>query len=106
MSQREELGEGEIPLAHVFDRQFSFFAEDVEAVNAFYKHLGGGSPYIEACEAVLTGINEENPPKPIALWRGIDEDLRDLLVGLTKLVPERRVTAREALGYRWFGDVE
>jgi serine/threonine protein kinase len=40
------------------------------------------------------------------LWKGIDEDLRDLITGLTKFDPAQRLTANEALEHKWFRDVE
>jgi serine/threonine protein kinase len=52
------------------------------------------------------GFNKTNPQKPVSLWKGIDEDLRDLITGLTKFDPAQRLTANEALEHKWFRDVE
>ena len=41
-----------------------------------------------------------------SLWKGIDEDFRDLIMGPTKFDPAQRLTANEALEHRWFRDVE
>jgi len=39
------------------------------------------------------------------MWKGIDEEFRDLVVGLTKFDPAKRLTAREALDHEWFKDI-
>jgi serine/threonine protein kinase len=40
------------------------------------------------------------------MWTDIEEDFRDLLVGLTKFDPSKRLTAEEALQHPWFRDIE
>jgi serine/threonine protein kinase len=58
-------------------------------------------------EVLRDGFNNEaNPRKPISLWKGIDEDFRDLITGLTKFDSAKRLTAKKALQHRWFEAIE
>lgn len=100
----EDLGEGEEPLAVILERQISYFADE-EGLNGFLNYLGD-SPWCQVLEVLRDGFNKTNPRKPISLWKGIDEDFRDLITGLTKFDPAQRLTANEALEHRWFRDVE
>jgi serine/threonine protein kinase len=102
--EKEDLGEGEEPLAVILERQISYFADE-DGLNGFLNHLGE-SPWHQVLEVLRGGFNKTNPRKPVSLWRGIDEDFRDLVTGLTKFDPAKRLTAKEALQHRWFGDVE
>ncbi len=101
----EELGHGEEPLAVILERQISYFA-DQEGLDGFLKYLGVDSPWREVLEVLRDGFNKTNPRKPVSLWKGLDEDFRDLITGLTKFDPSQRLSANEALEHRWFGDVE
>lgn len=96
----QELEEGEEVLAHVLERQISYFATE-ESLAAFLEYLGT-SPWVEIFAVVRDGFNAENPRRPIALWEGVDPDLKDLLAGLTDFDPNKRLTAREALDHPWF----
>ncbi|KAI0201524.1 kinase-like domain-containing protein [Astrocystis sublimbata] len=101
----EELGEGEEVLAHVIERQISYFASE-EGLDAFYKYLGHDNPWAEGVFDVLrAGFNKDNPRKPFSLWQGVDPELKDLVGGLTNFDPEKRLTAREALEHSWFNGV-
>lgn len=100
----EDLEEGEEPLAVILERQISYFADE-EGLNVFLKYLGD-SPWCQILEVLRDGFNKTNPRKPVSLWKGIDEDFRDLITGLTKFDPEQRLTAKEALEHRWFRDVK
>ncbi|KAH9224723.1 kinase-like domain-containing protein [Leptodontidium sp. 2 PMI_412] len=100
----EDLGEGEEPLAVVLERQISYFADE-EGLNGLLRHLGD-SPWCQILETLRDGFNKTNPRKPVSLWKGIDKDFRDLVTGLTKFDPSKRLTAKEALQHPWFGDVE
>ncbi|KAH6710896.1 calcium/calmodulin dependent protein kinase [Leptodontidium sp. MPI-SDFR-AT-0119] len=100
----EDLGEGEEPLAVVLERQISYFADE-EGLNGLLRHLGD-SPWCQVLETLRDGFNKTNPRKPVSLWKGIDKDFRDLVTGLTKFDPSKRLTAKEALQHPWFGDVE
>jgi serine/threonine protein kinase len=103
--EEEELEEGAVePLAVILERQISYFADE-EGLNAFLKYLGD-SPWCHVLEVLRDGFNKTNPQKPVTLWKGIDEDFRDLITGLTKFDPAQRLTANEALRHRWFEDVE
>lgn len=96
------MGEGEEILAHVLEKQISYFAEK-EGMAEFLKYIGN-SPWAEIFAVVRDGFDAENPRRPIALWKGIDPQLKDLVRGLTEFDPARRLTAREALDHPWFKD--
>ena len=102
--EEEDLEQGEEPLAVILERQISYFADE-EGLNAFLKYLGN-SPWCQILEVLRNGFNKTNPRKPVSLWKGIDEDFRDLISGLTKFDPAQRLTANEALEHRWFKDIE
>jgi len=57
-------------------------------------------------EVLHDGFGKKNPRKPVALWKGINEDFKDLIAGLTKFDPEQRLMASEALKHSWFREVE
>ncbi|KAG4442807.1 hypothetical protein IFR05_001688 [Cadophora sp. M221] len=63
--EREDLGEGEEPLAVVLERQISYFADE-EGLNGLLSHLGD-SPWCQVLETLRDGFNKTNPRKPIAL---------------------------------------
>jgi serine/threonine protein kinase len=51
-------------------------------------------------------FNKTNPRKPVSLWKGIDEDLKDLITSLIKFDLAQRLTANKALEHKWFRDVK
>lgn len=95
-----ELGDGEEVLAHILQRQISYFA-DKEGLVGLLKHLGD-SPWVEVFSVLRDGFNADNPRKPFSLWQGVDEELKDLIGRLTNFDPAKRLTAREALKHPWF----
>ncbi|KAI0908438.1 kinase-like domain-containing protein [Ustulina deusta] len=99
-----ELGDGEDILAHVLERQISYFADE-EGLSAFYKHLGDDNPWVQVFDILRGGFNKDNPRRPVSLWKDVDLELRDLVGGLTNFDPAKRLTAREALEHPWFKDV-
>jgi serine/threonine protein kinase len=99
----EELAEGEEPLSVVLERQISYFADE-DGLNGLLKHLGD-SPWCEVLKVIRDGFNETNPRKPFSLWKNVDADFKNLIVGLTNFEPAKRLTAHEALAHRWFRDV-
>ncbi|PWY96582.1 kinase-like protein [Aspergillus sclerotioniger CBS 115572] len=100
----EELEEGVIPLAIVIERQISYFA-DADGIDAFLKHLGDDNPWVRIFEVVRDGFGKDNPRRPFSLWKGVDEDVKDLICAMTSFDPEKRITAREALAHKWFEGV-
>lgn len=96
----DELGEGEEVIVHVLERQISYFADE-ESMPAFLEYLGD-SPWVEIFTVVRSGFNAENPRRPIALWRDVDPQLKDLVGKLTNFNPVKRLTAHEALEHPWF----
>ncbi|KAI0818195.1 kinase-like domain-containing protein [Xylaria sp. FL0064] len=100
----EELGDGEEILAHVLERQISYFA-DAEGLDALYKHLGNDSPWVHIIDILRGSFGKDNPRRPISLWQQVEPELRDLVGGLTNFDPAKRLTAREALEHPWFKDI-
>jgi serine/threonine protein kinase len=90
-------------LAHVLERQISYFADE-KGLDALLKHLGD-NPWIPIFRIIAGGFNKENPRRPAYLWKDIDADLRHLVCGLTNFDPSKRLTAHEALEHQWFNDV-
>jgi serine/threonine protein kinase len=99
-----ELAEGEEILAHVFEKQISYFA-DAEGIQAFLE-LIRESRWVEVFRVIRDGFNKENPRRPFALWAGVDPGLQDLVCRMTNFDPAKRITAREALAHEWFEGVE
>ena len=101
----EALPEGEVALAHILERQISYFA-DLESLNGLLRHLGD-SPWCQVLKALRDGFNNENPREPFVRWnmQPLGSDLKDLIGGLTNFDPAKRLTAGEALSHKWFHDV-
>ncbi|GIK05575.1 hypothetical protein Aspvir_009688 [Aspergillus viridinutans] len=99
----EELDEGVDPLAIVLERQISYFADE-DGLTGLLRHLGD-SPWVRVFEVIRDGFTKENPRKPFALWKGIDDDFKSLICAMTNFDPERRITAHEALAHKWFKGV-
>ena len=97
----EELEEGVDPLAIVLERQISYFP-DADGIDAFLRHLGSDNPWVRIFEVVRDGFGTDNPRRPFSLWKGVDEDFKDLVCAMTNFDPEKRITAREALSHKWF----
>jgi serine/threonine protein kinase len=100
----EDLGEGEEPLTVILERQISYFSDE-EQLNALLNYLGD-SPWCQILTILRDGFGKDNPRKPTSMWTGIEGDFRDLLVGLNKFDPSKRLTAEEALQHPWFRDIE
>lgn len=100
----QELGEGEEVLAHVLERQISYFANE-ESLASFMKYLGDSNPWVNIFAVVRDGFNAENPRRSLTLWQGVCPELKHLLAGLTDFDPEKRLTAREALDHPWFKEM-
>lgn len=99
----DELGEGEDVLAHVLERQISYFADE-KGLAGLLKHLGDSS-WVQIFGVIRDGFNKDNPRRPISLWKDVDADLRHLIGGLTNFDPSKRLTAHEGLEHQWFKDV-
>lgn len=104
-----ELPEEIEPLAVVLERQMSYFAEEAD-LNAFLRYLGDNSEWVEIYRAVASAFAEGQPRRPFGRWEGIeveqDDLFRDLVLGLTRFDPAKRLTAQQALEHEWFRDVE
>ncbi|KAK2749961.1 hypothetical protein FQN55_002678 [Onygenales sp. PD_40] len=95
-----ELGEGEEILAHVLERQISYFADE-EGIQGFLEYIRG-SPYAEIFRVIRDGFGKQNPRRPFALWEGVDPVFKDLVCQMTAFDPRKRITACKALAHPWF----
>jgi hypothetical protein len=101
-----ELAEGEDKLAIVLERQISYFADELGFM-AFLDYIGSESPWHEIFLVIKSGFGKNQPRRPFVLWEGarLDDDMKDLIAGLTNFDPAKRLTAQQALTHRWFKDV-
>lgn len=99
----DQLGEDEVPLAVVLERQISYFA-DQDGLEGLLKHLGD-SPWCEIFKVIRDGFNATDPRKPFSLWKDVDADFKDFVCGLMNFDPAKRLTAHEALAHKWFREV-
>lgn len=51
------------------------------------------------------GFNKDNLRRLFSLWKGVNEDFKNLIYAITNFDPEKRITAREALVHKWFESV-
>ena len=58
----QTLPEGEVALAHVLERQISYFA-DLEGLDGLLRHLGE-SPWCQVLEALRDGFNQDHSHEP------------------------------------------
>lgn len=91
------------PLSIIIERQILYFANE-DGINGLVKYLGD-SPWVHIFKVIRDGFNSDNPRRPFALWKDVDEDFKSLICGMTNLDPERRITADEALAHKWFEGV-
>ncbi|KXJ86817.1 kinase-like domain-containing protein, partial [Microdochium bolleyi] len=96
---------------HIFWRHVSYFG-DKEGYVGFLDYIGDSKDNAFA-ERLLNVENQgEFPPdgcgprQPFSTWEGVNPDFKDLVGKMTSLDPRRRITAREALGHRWFDTAE
>jgi len=77
---------------------------DAEGLAALLDYLGD-NPWVQVFAVICDGFGKDNPRRPVRLWRDVDEELLDLVAGLTNFDPARRLITHEALGHRWFDGV-
>jgi len=101
----QSLPEGELVLAHILERQISYFA-DLDSLCGLMKYLGD-SLWCQVLQITAEGFNKENPREPFSLWKmeHLDSDFKDLIAGLPNFDPAKRFAADEALSHVWFQDV-
>lgn len=97
------MEEGVDPLAVIIERQISYFADE-DGLNRFLKHLGD-NPWVRVFEVIRDGFDQETPREPFAFWNGVDSDFKRLVCAMTRFDPGKRITARQALEYKWFEGV-
>jgi serine/threonine protein kinase len=89
---------------HILRRHISLFGTDAESFLGLVRHVCGEETglWFDRFEDLINNFSEEEPRGPFARWMWLDEEFRDLVGKMTNLDPARRITAREALGHRWF----
>ncbi|KAK3679981.1 hypothetical protein LTR78_000358 [Recurvomyces mirabilis] len=89
------------PEVIILHRQIFYFAEE-SSFAAFLEYLGD-SPYRQIFEVLLGGFDDDSRREPVRLWSFVkDEDVKDLVAGLTDFDPRKRLTTDEALKHRRF----
>ena len=73
-------------------------------LNGFLKYLGD-NPWVSVFEVTRDGFNQETPREPFMFWKGVDDDFKSLVCAMTRFDPGERITARQALGHKWFEGV-
>ncbi|PGH33358.1 hypothetical protein GX50_03835 [[Emmonsia] crescens] len=99
-STKANLTKGEEILAHVLERQISYFA-DAEGIQGCLDYICG-SFYTEVFRVIWVGFDKQNPRGRFARWKGIEPVLKDLVCQMTAFDPRKRITAREGLAHPWF----
>lgn len=89
---------------HIHRRHISLFGTDTESLRGLAKHVGGeeNSLWFGRFGDIASSFGDEEPRRPFLGWMWPDEEFRDLVGRMTNLDPAWRITAREALGHRWF----
>ncbi|SMY27945.1 unnamed protein product [Zymoseptoria tritici ST99CH_1A5] len=98
------VGDDKVPT--ILFRQMSYFADDESGVEGLLEYLGDNDEMRDVWEAIVDSCRDVRK-NPIMGWQGpgMDDDFKDLVKGLTKLDPRRRISANEALRHRWFAGV-
>ncbi|EGP84582.1 uncharacterized protein MYCGRDRAFT_75862 [Zymoseptoria tritici IPO323] len=97
---------GIVVIPTILFRQMSYFADDESGVEGLLEYLGDNDEMRDVWEAIVDSCRDVRK-NPIMGWQGpgMDDDFKDLVKGLTKLDPRRRISANEALRHRWFAGV-
>ncbi|KGO74173.1 Calcium/calmodulin-dependent/calcium-dependent protein kinase [Penicillium italicum] len=102
------VGENELNAAdswrYVLARHTSYFADE-QGLVGLLDHIGEDNPFHERLITIASNFNSETPRQPFESWTYVEQDLRDLVGKMTSLDPNKRITARQALEHRWFGQV-
>lgn len=102
----EELEGGRVkPIVVILENQISYFA-DAEGFQALLDSVDLRQYWYDVLTAVISSFNEDYPMKSLSHWTGMDQDFKNLLIGLTNFNPAKRLTAKEALEHKWFADVD
>lgn len=88
---------------HILCRHISYFADE-DGFNGFLEHIGKENPFYERLIDLASSFGPGNPMQPFHRWGYVEPELRDLVGKMTNLDPTKRITAREALQHRWFGE--
>ncbi|KJX93346.1 calcium/calmodulin dependent protein kinase [Zymoseptoria brevis] len=95
------VGDDKVPT--ILFRQMSYFADDESGVEGLLEYLGDNDEMRDVWEAIVDSCRDVRK-NPIMGWQGpgMDDDFKDLVKKLTRLDPRQRISAKEALGHRWF----
>ncbi|KAL8860946.1 MAG: hypothetical protein Q9178_002701 [Gyalolechia marmorata] len=99
----DDLEEGVLPEVAVVENQLSYFGPLTKGLFDLMETRDSvwGSVFLN----LMDSFDDENPPKPFALWKGIDEFLpgdKEFFLRIMKLTPADRPTAEKLLEDPWF----
>lgn len=101
----EDARGGEDASRHILRRHTSLFGDE-DGFRGLLQYIGEENPLFEPLIALARDFDGLRPREPFAMWHYVDATFRDLVVGMTNLNPEKRLTAREALLHPWFRQEE
>lgn len=91
---------------YVLEKQFCYFAE-VPDIESLQEHVGPDNPHQVTFGAIVENLlREDNPPRPFIGWQDVDPSFREIVGRMTRLGPEQRCSAAEALEHPWFCDAD
>ncbi|WPH04780.1 Hypothetical protein R9X50_00767500 [Acrodontium crateriforme] len=94
-------------IATVLFRQMSYFSADAkESFHGLLEYLGNDNPARDIFEAVEEGFGDV-PRDPFMEWQheNLCDDAKDMVSKMCRLDPRNRITAKEALGHRWWKNI-
>ncbi|RDW65691.1 uncharacterized protein DSM5745_09430 [Aspergillus mulundensis] len=89
---------------HILSRHISYFG-DLDGLQGLLVHIGENNDFFPRLLELAEGFGKQNPRQPVGSWVYLEPRLKDLVGRMTNLDPNKRVTAKEALGHEWFNDV-
>ena len=57
------------------------YLADLESLGSLLQHLGDSSPWTQIFTVIAEGLNKEHPRAPVALWKDVDPECRNLSRG-------------------------
>lgn len=87
-------------------RQISYFG-DKDSLNGLMKHVGDEEVNCQVLSMLWEDRDADYIPyKPFRDWPEVDDEaFKDLVDGLMKLDPSKRLTAPQALKHPWFAAI-
>ena len=99
---KEALPDGIVLEDVIIERLISWFA-DYEGVCGLIEYYGD-SPWGSYIAMVANDFTMENPRRPFDTRRSLEADFKDIIMRMMNADPRKRLTAKEALTYKWFAD--